>query len=147
MSMILNLQHIVFNTYRRKMTISPEHERELYKYLWRLIENRNSKLIRIGGIANHVHLLVDLHSTVAPADIGGELKRKSSLWMKRSGLFPYFEGWGKEFFSFSKSGVHKSVVANYIRAQKEHHRVRTFEEELYDLVVSEGFEWDEKLLT
>ncbi len=50
MSLTCNLYHIVFNTKRREMTINLSHETDLYRYLWRILEDRKCKLLRIGGI-------------------------------------------------------------------------------------------------
>lgn len=147
MSLTLNLYHIVISTKYRRMTINPEHERDLYRYLWSLLDGRKCKLLRMGGIANHVHILADLHPTVSLAAMAGELKRKSSLWMKRSGLFPIFEGWGEDYFGVSKSSGDRDVLINYIKNQKEHHKNTCFEEEYRRLVEGSGRQWDDRFLT
>lgn len=54
------LYHIVFNTYKRINTIPPEHQEELYRFIWSLLLQRNCRLLRINGMPNHVHLFVDL---------------------------------------------------------------------------------------
>lgn len=141
------LYHIVFNTHNRKMAIDPLHEEDLYRYLWSIIRQRNCELKRVGGIANHIHLLINLHPSVSLADLVGELKRKSSLWMKRSGLFPRFEGWGREYFAFSKSEEHRGTVIEYIKNQKAHHSKLGFEEEMREIVARENQEWNECMLT
>lgn len=147
MSTTLSLHHIVINTYCRKMTISQTHCEDLYRYIWDLLKEKKCKLLRIGGIENHVHIFIDLHPSVSLADIVGEIKRKSSLWMKKSGMFPYFEGWGKEYFSFSKSVADKATVIEYIKGQPEHHKRISFENEIETIFHNERQEWDSTLLT
>ena len=129
------------------MTIAPEHEESLYRFIWKILKNKNCQLLRIGGIANHIHVFVDIHPRIAKADLAAELKRLSSLWMKQSGLFPLFEGWGKEYFGFSKSLSDKQKVIEYIKNQKTHHQVYSFEDEIKGMVSEEGMEWDERMLT
>ncbi len=141
------LYHIVFNTYNRANTIPFAHREELYRFIWSLLMKRNCRLLRINGMPNHVHILVDIAPTLALSDIVGELKRESSKWMKWSGNFPSFEGWGKEYFATSKSISEKQVVIEYIKNQVEHHRFHSFEEELREIFSSNGWEWNEKVLT
>ena len=147
MSTTLSLCHFVFNTYCRRMTINPLNEEALYRFIWKQLEKKNCKLLRIGGIANHIHLLVDIHPSLSMSMLAGEIKRLSSMWIKSSTLFPEFEGWGKEYFGFSKSLKDKDTVIEYIKNQKIHHRNATFEDEIRMLVEEEGREWDGKLLT
>lgn len=146
MSLTCNLYHIVFNTKRREMTINLSHATDLYRYLWRILEDRKCKLLRISGIPNHVHIFVDLHPTVCIADIAREMKRKSSLWMKKSGLFPDFAGWSEDYFAFSKSAADRDTVINYIKNQKEHHGVCGYEDEIRQLSYLSGKAWDERYL-
>ena len=147
MSSTLSLHHIVFNTYRRENTISAENEEALYRYIWNILKGNNCTLIRIGGIENHIHLLVDIHPSISLANLIAEIKRKTSYWMKRSGLFPHFKGWAKEYFAFSKSQEQKDVVINYIKNQKQHHKGVVYDEEIKMMVVSEGLAWEDICLS
>ena len=147
MSTTLCLCHFVFNTHRREMTINPQNEESLYRFIWKILKQKNCKLIRIGGIENHIHLLVDLHPSISMASIAGEIKRLSSLWMNQSGLFPGFSRWGKEYFCFSKSPEDKEKVINYIKNQKEHHKKESFDDEIKRIMNEEGFVWEDNLLT
>lgn len=140
MSYINSLHHIVISTYHRKMTINDYYRKDLYRYIWKIITDRKCFLCRINGIGNHVHLLVDLHQTVALADLVREIKRKTSIWMKRCGYFPLFEGWSHEYAAFSKSMSHKHTVIQYIINQQEHHRRKSFAEEIFDIYKEEGIE-------
>ena len=147
MSTTLSLCHFVFNTYCRRMTINPANEEALYRFIWRVLHERRCKLLRIGGIPNHIHVFVDIHPGISMSSLAGELKRLSTLWMKQSLLFPEFEGWGREYFGFSKSLSDKNTVIEYIKNQKEHHRICTFEDEIRELVSEEGLDWQDYLLT
>ena len=147
MSLTHSLHHIVINTRMRRMTICEENCEHLYRYLWNILKERNCYLYRIGGIENHIHLLIDLDATVSLSDIVGELKRKSSLWMKRCGMFPQFDGWGREYFAFSKSSNHKDRVIEYIKNQKTHHKRCGFEAEIEDMVIDEGHVWSDTMLS
>lgn len=98
-------------------------------------------------MSDHLHLLIDLHPSVALASLIADIKRKSSLWMKRSGLFPLFEGWGREYFAFSKSAEHKETIINYIKNQKNHHTLSSFDDEIRSIVDTENLDWRDEMLS
>ena len=129
MSYVIQLVHIVINTKNRKMTITPEHKQDLYRYIWGIIKNRDCRLYRINGIGNHLHMLVGLHQSISVMEIVRDIKRSSSLWAKDNSKFPSFEGWQKEYAAFSVSWKDKDSVISYIRNQEEHHNTATFDEE------------------
>ena len=134
MSAVSSLYHIVINTYRRQMTIPDETSEHLYRYIWSIVKSRNCRLYRINGIGNHIHMLVELAPTVALSD-------------KQQVYFPQFSGWGKEFGAFSCSCRDKDAIIQYIMNQREHHKVKTFEDEYKGMVEMSGVEWSEHRLT
>ena len=97
------LYHIVFGTKHRKATITETHSKALYTYIWGIIKNKKCKLFRINGVEDHIHLLSDLHPSVALADYIKDIKVASSLYMKESGLFTDFEGWAEGYGAFTCS--------------------------------------------
>jgi REP element-mobilizing transposase RayT len=123
------------------MTITEEHKRLLYKYMWGIMNNRHCKLIRMNGIPNHVHILVDVHPSVTISGLVSELKRASTLWVKQTGLFPNFDGWGREYCAFSKNHSDLETVKNYIIRQEEHHKVVSYEDEMSSMLMNVGLEW------
>ena len=64
MSKVCALYHIVINTRFRKRTIPEAYKKELYMYMYGIIQNNKCKLLRMNGIANHIHMLVDLHPSI-----------------------------------------------------------------------------------
>ena len=146
MSYTRNLLHIVINTKNREITIGEAHCEDLYRYITSIISDEKCRLLRINGIENHVHMLIDLHPVVALAKLIQEIKQNTSLWMKRSGLFPDFSGWGAEYYACSISPKLADTVIDYIVSQKLHHGVRTYEDELQQLFASSGSPWRENLM-
>ena len=138
------LYHVVFRTKYGKNTIPEQHEKELYAYILGIINNKKSKLYRIGGIENHLHLLIDIHPTFAVSDFMKELKEYSSKWLTKNPNFPDFEGWAVSFAAFSYNLSDKQKIINYIINQKEHHRRVSFEEEYRKFLVENGIEINEK---
>jgi putative transposase len=119
--------HLVFAVSGRQSLIDPEFENDLYRYMSGIIENKNQKPLIIGGMPDHVHILLSLKPAMAPADLVRDLKNNSSRYVKEKSRadFSWQEGYG--IFSCSHSQLNS--VHQYIRNQKEHHRQKSFREE------------------
>ena len=137
MSTVKSLYHIVINTKGRMNTIPEENKRQLYAYIYGIIKNKGCTLIRMNGIPNHIHLLVDLSTNVSLSDFIREVKRNSSIWAKsHPELFPAFMGWGKEYYAFSCGVEQKDAIVEYIKSQETHHRVMAFDDEMKKIALS-----------
>ena len=140
------LYHIVFCTYQRENTLPEDFHEELYRYIWGIIKKRNGVLYRINGTENHIHILSDLHPTIALADFIKEIKTASNTWMKESGKFPNFVSWANGYCALTYSYRDKDMIVNYIKKQKEHHRKTDFENEYRSFLQEAGIEADEKYI-
>jgi REP element-mobilizing transposase RayT len=109
-----------------------------------IINNKKSKLYRIGGTENHIHLLVDMHPTIALSDFMKELKEYSSKWLAKNPNFPDFESWAVSFAGFTYNLNDKQTIISYIKNQKEHHKTVSFEEEYRQFLIDNGIEIDER---
>ncbi len=138
------LYHIVLCTYRRKPTLCQEHERDLYAYIYGMCRNRNVTVYRIGGMPDHVHLLVGLPSTLSVAKFVQSIKSVTSMWMNNNPRFPKFTYWSKEYAAFSCSQSVRDTIVNYIRNQKKHHSKQTFEEEYRKVIEENGVHIDDE---
>ena len=136
------LYHIVLRTHKSERTIFEAHERDLYKYMLGFNNNHQIVTYRIGGMPDHVHLLVGLPSTLPVAKYVQELKIATSKWMKSNPDFPAFDGWTKEYGAFTLSMLEKERIAHYIRNQKEHHKVRPLADELKALLEEAGISYN-----
>ena len=138
------LYHIVFSTKGSEKTLTAQSQEEIFKYIWGIIKNKNGFLYRINGMEDHIHILCDLHPSIALADFIRDIKTASSIWMKKSDLFPDFEGWADGYAALTSGYRDKDVVINYIKNQKEHHKKFSFEEEYRKLLEEHGVEVDER---
>jgi len=138
------LYHIVFRTKGSEKTIRQEHREKLYQYIWGIVKNKNCVLFRINGMEDHIHILSDLHPSVALADYIRDIKISSSKWMKASGLFPDFKGWGIKYCALTYSSDDRDTIINYIKNQQEHHRRESFQDEIRRLFRENDIALDEK---
>lgn len=146
MSKVLANYHIVFCTKARKNTIPLEHAEHLYRFIWKELDKRRCRLLRIGGIQNHIHMLIELHPTLALSNLIRDIKANSSSWMKGDIRFGKFEGWGSDYYAATISHSEKDKVIEYIKSQHEHHLGTSFDNELIKLHQLFGLEYDDREL-
>ena len=92
----------------------------------------------------HLHILCDLHPTIALADYLRDIKTSSSIWLRQSGKAPNFEGWADGYGAFTYAWRDKNLIANYIKNQQEHHKKESFEDELKRMLKENGIDFDER---
>lgn len=103
-------------------------------------------MYRINGIADHLHILTSLHPTIPLSDFVKDIKVGSSLWIKDQPFGRGFEGWQDGYGAFTHSMADKGRLMAYINAQQEHHRKKTYVEELKELLQEAGVTYDDRYL-
>jgi REP element-mobilizing transposase RayT len=137
--------HLVFGTKGRQPWIAVAWRDRLHAYLGGVIREMDALPEEIGGMADHVHLLVGLKATHRLSDVVRDLKRASSEWVHVTvGLreFAWQEGYG----AFTVSASNREEVRVYIARQEEHHRTRTFREEYVEFLRRHGVVYEERYL-
>ena len=145
MAYINLLYHIVFRPKNSASVIPIEKEEMLYRYIWGVIKHKNGVLYRIGGMPDHVHILVQLPATIAVADFVRDLKTSTNVYLKENrDSFPKFDGWSRSYCALTYSQNEKDTIINYIKNQKEHHKRVSFRDELLGILRESGVEVDMK---
>jgi REP element-mobilizing transposase RayT len=138
--------HLVFSTKNRERWIMPEIEQRIWAYLGGIAKENKFHPIQIGGVEDHIHVLLGAPASAAPSKIAQMIKGGSSAWIHET--FPHLQGFawqdGYGAFTVSKSSVED--VANYIRNQREHHRTKTFQEEYRALLKKHQIDYEERYL-
>ena len=101
-------------------------------------------MYRINGSREHLHLLSDLHPSIALANFVKDIKIAASIWLKQNGNFSQFEGWAEGYGAFTISHNDRDRVIEYIKNQKEHHKKEIFIDEYKRLLKEFGIDYDEK---
>ena len=121
--------HLVFAVKYRDAVIDKSWRQELYQYIIGMMENRGHRVYAVGGIADHIHILVSMSPAQSVSNLVQEVKRASSIWITKKRYvrahFAWQEGFGA--FSYGKSQV--SNVVNYIQNQEIHHANHSFRDE------------------
>lgn len=142
------LVHIIFSTKARVPLIDLEIMQDLHQYMASIGRSCDVHIHEIGGIADHVHLLVSLPRTLTISKLVEEIKKGSSKWMKTKGKIYENFSWQNGYGAFSIGQSNMEALRRYIQNQQEHHRKMTFQDEYrmflnkYKLSFDEKYIWD-----
>ena len=136
-----NHQHIIFSTAKRRKLIEKEFQPKLWAYMAGICRNHGIFVRTIGGVEDHIHMLIELPPTIAVAEAVREIKSNSSKWVNALGRR---FGWQKGYAAFSVSASNIGAVERYIRNQERHHRKISFEDEYIGFLRKHGVAFDPK---
>ncbi|HEX3553002.1 MAG TPA: IS200/IS605 family transposase [Thermoanaerobaculia bacterium] len=136
------LFHIVFSTQYRQDLIDPDLRDDLYPIIAEIVRSERCSLLGIGGMPDHLHLLVRVRANLSLSDLLRSIKANSSRWVHERSETPRRFGWQEGYGAFSVSESAAGEVHRYIQSQEEHHRRRSFEEEWVGLLIRHGIEFD-----
>jgi len=144
--------HIVFSTKHRHPLIHNHNsfQKRLYEYIGGIIRAQNGKLIEIGGVEDHIHILAGLCPTKAVSDVVRKIKANASKWSNGLSELTHRFEWQKGYGAFSVSYSLLESVRHYIQNQREHHQKKTFEAEyitileLYDIVFDRKYLFEDE---
>jgi REP element-mobilizing transposase RayT len=135
-ALVFNPIHLVFSTKDRLKLIPKEKQPRTWGYLAGICHQLGIFEHEIGGMEDHVHMLIQLAPTIALSNAVLKIKAGSSKWMGRR--FAWQRGYGG--FGVSKSTL--NAVIRYIRDQEEHHRKRSYKQEFIALLDKHGISYD-----
>ncbi|MBM4329213.1 MAG: IS200/IS605 family transposase [Deltaproteobacteria bacterium] len=138
--------HIVFSTKNRDPALTSDRRPDLFRYIWGIVKKRRSRLYRINGTLDHVHMLSSLHQSCSLADFVRDIKAGSSYWIKEDRVFPGFSNWQAGYGAFTHGMSDRDILIEYIKNQEAHHRTESFADELRRLLVEAGIELEERYL-
>jgi putative transposase len=126
--------------------IPPALSERLWPFLGGIARNNEMKAIEIGGMPDHVHVLLSLPSTLSIAKGMQLIKGGSSKWVHET--FPEHRlfGWQVKYGAFSVSVSRLQSAIEYIRNQAQHHRKMSFQEESVALLKKHRIAYDERFL-
>ena len=137
-SFISNHIHMVFSTKNRVPSISEKMQPRLWAYMAGIVANQGMHAVKINGIEDHAHLLINLGGELGIFKAVQVIKANSSRWMNQH-PGPRFD-WQDGYFACSVSRSQVAAVARYIANQKEHHKKIDSKTEYRLLLKKHGFE-------
>ena len=138
--------HCVWSTKKRESFLGSEVRNRLWPYLGGIARENRMKALAIGGVADHVHMLISLPRTLSVSKALQLLKSNSSKWIHET--FPKLHSfeWQEGYGAFSIGITAVDATVGYIRDQAEHHRKRSFRDEFVAMLRRHGLDYDERML-
>ena len=138
--------HIVFSTKNRQPFLAEPIRERLFAYLGGIARENAMNALEIGGVADHVHLLLSIPASLPLSKAVQLVKGGSSHWLKAT--FPKMIdfAWQDGYAAFTVTWSQLDDVRAYIRSQPEHHRTKTFVEEYRSFLARHCIEYDEHYL-
>ena len=136
--------HLIFSTKGRHPFLDDSIRSRVFAYMATVLRDMDSPFLRVGGVEDHVHIVMDIGKKHAPVAFVEKVKKESSKFIKTRG--PEYQGfyWQRGYGMFSVSPPHLDKVIGYVENQKEHHRHKTFQEEYREFLNRYGVSYDER---
>ena len=124
--------HIIWETLNREKFLNEKAGKTVSEYLFNYSKEKNV-FMKINYVnPEHVHALIDIPTNLSMEDTVKLFKGSSSHYINQEGIVLGKFSWGRGYAAFSVSESQVEKVVEYIKNQKEHHRVKSYAEE-YDL--------------
>lgn len=132
--------HFIWTTHKRERIINKDLKQKLIYHYKEYGEENDIHVDTSNGDMNHMHILIRLNPTHTPAEIANRLKGESSNWINKNDFIRGKFAWQRGYSVFSVSESKVKIIRNYIRNQTEHHRKKSFQEEISDMLKLHGLE-------
>ncbi len=143
------LYQFVFGTKNYAPFLSKENEDLLFSYIAGILKAKLCHSYIVGGASNHIHIITHLHPSLAPANVIKDIKIAShKMILQNRILFSHFTGWQVGYGGFTYHISSKSNLIDYVKNQREHHKINSFKDELHKLLNEHSLDYnDEYLIT
>src|SRR3972149_982806 len=137
-----HMLHIIFSVKERRRLLTKETRERLFAYMIGIARKNDMKILAVGGVEDHVHLLVSMPSSISLAEAAQRIKGVSSRWIHET--FPALQGfaWQEGYAAFSVSLSRMDRTVKYILGQEEHHKKVSFQEEFIAFLKAHKIEYD-----
>jgi len=132
---------LVFAVKNRDALVRKEWKDNLEKYITGIVQNHHHKLLAIGAMPEHIHILIGYNLNHLIPDLVEEIKTSSNAWIKRERLSKFNFAWQKGYGAFTYSHNQIDGLVKYILTQEEHHRRISFKEEYLDILIRNEIEF------
>lgn len=91
-----------------------------------ILRNKKCHNLAVNGVEDHVHILCELHPTIALANLVKDIKLGTSDFIRRTNMFPQFTGWQEGYGAFTYTHRDRPMMIQYVRNQERHHSGEDF---------------------
>lgn len=141
-----SLYHVVFSTKERQRILTPQLQERLWPYIGGIARKNQMKALCVGGVEDHIHILLSMPSTLDVAKAVQLLKGGSSAWIHEEFTEYRHVYWQEGYGAFSIGVSQVEDTIRYIEGQAEHHRTMTFQDEFRAILKRHNMEFDERYI-
>jgi putative transposase len=120
--------HFIWGTWDRLPLITQDIEKQVYEAILEKSKKLGGIVLAIGGVPDHVHLLVHFPSTISIADYIKGVKVSTSHLMTHRNISGEFFKWQGSYAVYSVCEREIPKIKSYIQHQKEHHDIHQVDE-------------------
>ena len=117
--------HLVWATWDRLPLLTGERERRVYRCIEDVSRELEAEVLALGGVQDHVHVVVRLPATLAVADLVQRIKGASSHLATHEADAENVFKWQGGYCGFTVSQRGVAALCTYVNAQQEHHGLST----------------------
>jgi len=122
--------HLIWSTKNRNKIITPDLKYKLYDHIKDNARKKEIYIDFINGVEDHIHLLISIKAEQSLSKLTQLIKGESSFWVNQNKLSDKKFEWQDEYIAVSVSESMIPKVREYIKNQEEHHRKKSFAEEV-----------------
>jgi putative transposase len=126
--------HLVFAVRKREALIGKIWKDELEKYVTGIVQNNNHKLLAIGSMPDHIHILIGYNVNYLIPDLVEHIKTSSNKWIRERRFSKFNFAWQTGYGAFTNSRSQLDMEIKYILTQEEHHKKKNFRDEYVDML-------------
>jgi putative transposase len=138
--------HYIFATKNHAKIIRKEIQPRLWSYIGGIARNNKMRALQVGGITDHVHLILSIPPTITIAKAIQLIKGNTSKWINEEKIITGGFAWQEGYGAFSVSYSQLDIVIRYIQNQAIHHRKFTFKEEYLKLLAKYKINYNDRYL-
>jgi REP-associated tyrosine transposase len=126
--------HLVFAVKNRDALINKDWKDDLEKYITGIVQNHKHKILAIGAMPDHIHILIGYNVNHLIPDLVEEIKTSSNAWIKARRFTKFNFAWQKGYGAFTNSLSQIDSKIKYVLSQEEHHKKKLFKEEYLEML-------------
>lgn len=138
--------HVVTAVKYRSAVIRPAWKERLHQYITAIVQRNGHKMLSINSMPDHLHLFFGFRPSQSLSDLMRLVKGESSEWINKERLTPSRFRWQEGYGAFSYSRSQVPDVIHYIEHQEEHHRKKTFQQEIREFLLKFDVPFEEQYL-
>jgi|SRR5690606_567316 len=131
--------HAIWATKERMPLVNTSIEQKVYQFISEQLKEQGCRVRIINGMPDHIHCLFMLSPQKSIADIIKQIKGSSSHFINQNNLIADKFAWQTGYAAYSVSESVVDKVFQYIKNQKRHHQIKTFQQEYDEFLKIYGF--------